>query len=51
MKRVVQSCVNTYEGEWGGLLGLGKVKDYVETLRGGIGGPSLAGEDSKWRLK
>lgn len=51
MKRVVQSCVNTYEKKWGGLLGLGKIKDYVEILRGGIGGPSLAGEDSKWRLK
>jgi hypothetical protein len=51
MKRVVQSCVNTYEGKWGGLLGLGKVKDYVEILRGGVGGPSLAGENSKWRLK
>jgi hypothetical protein len=49
-KKVVQSCVNTYEGKWGGLLGLGKIKDYVETLRGGIGGPSRRGEDSKWRL-
>lgn len=49
-KKVVQSCVNTYEGKWGGLLGLGKIKDYVEILRGGIGGPSRRGEDSKWRL-
>jgi hypothetical protein len=50
MKKVVQSCVNTYEGKWGGLIGLGKIKDYVEILRGGIGGPSRRGEDSKWRL-
>lgn len=49
-KKVVQACVNTYEGKWGGLLGLGKIKDYVEILRGGIGGPSRRGEDSKWRL-
>jgi len=49
-KRVVQSCVNTYEGKWGGLFGLGKVKDYVDILRGGMGGPSLRGDNSKWRL-
>jgi hypothetical protein len=51
MKRVVQSCVNTYEGKWGGIPIVNNIKKYVETLRGGIGGPSLAGEDSKWRLK
>ena len=53
MKNVVQSCVSTYEGKWGGFLGvdLKNTKKYVEILRGGIGGPSLAGEDSKWRLK
>ena len=53
MKRVVQSCVSTYEKKWGGFLGidLDNIKKYVEILRGGIGGPSLAGEDSKWRLK
>jgi hypothetical protein len=52
MKKVVQSCVNTYEGEWGGFLGvdLKNTKKYVEILRGGEGGPSRRGEDSKWRL-
>jgi hypothetical protein len=52
MKNVVQSCVNTYTGKWGGLLGLGEIKNYVEILQGKQqGGPSIAGEDSKWRLK
>ena len=52
MKKVVQSCVSTYEGKWGGFLGidLENTKKYVEILRGGIGGPSRRGEDSKWRL-
>lgn len=51
-KKVVQACVDTYEGEWGGFLGvdLKNTKKYVEILRGGIGGPSRKGADAKWRL-
>ena len=51
-KKVVQACVDTYEGKWGGFLGidLENTKKYVEILRGGIGGPSRKGADAKWRL-
>lgn len=51
-KKVVQACVDTYEGKWGGFLGidLENTKKYVEILRGGIGGPSRKGADAKWKL-
>lgn len=49
-KNDAQRCVNDYENKWGGFLGLGNIKKYVEIMRGGIGGPSRAGDDSKWRL-
>ena len=49
MKEKVQACVNEFDGKWGGMLS--SIDNYVETLRGGSGGPLSYGEDSKWRLK
>lgn len=48
MKEKVQACVNQFDGEWGGVLS--KIDEYVQTLRGGSGGPLSYGEDAKWRL-
>jgi hypothetical protein len=49
MKDKVQACVNEFDGKWGGMFS--SVDNYIETLRGGSGGPLSYGEDSKWRLK
>ncbi len=49
MKEKVQACVNEFDGKWGGMLS--SIDNYVETLRGGSGGPLSYGEGSKWRLK
>lgn len=49
MKEKVQACSNEFDGKWGGMLS--SVDNYVETLRGGSGGPLSYGEDAKWRLK
>ena len=49
MKEKVQACANQFDGKWGGIFS--SVDNYVETLRGGSGGPLSYGEDSKWRLK
>lgn len=49
MKEKVQACANEFDGKWGGMLS--SIDNYVETLRGGSGGPLSYGEDSKWRLK
>jgi hypothetical protein len=49
MKEKVQACVNEFDGKWGGMLS--SIDNYIETLRGGSGGPLSYGEDSKWRLK
>jgi hypothetical protein len=46
MKEKVQACVNEFDGKWGGMLS--SIDNYVETLRGGTGGPL---SDSEWRLK
>ena len=49
MKEKVQACVNEFDGKWGGMFS--SIDNYIETLRGGSGGPLSYGEDSKWRLK
>ena len=49
MKEKVQACANEFEGKWGGILS--RIDNYVETLRGGSGGPLSYGEDAKWRLQ
>jgi len=49
MKEKVQACANQFDGKWGGIFS--SIDNYVETLRGGSGGPLSYGEDSKWRLK
>jgi hypothetical protein len=49
LKSQVQACANQFDGKWGGIFS--SVDNYVETLRGGSGGPLSYGEDSKWRLK
>jgi hypothetical protein len=48
MKEKVQACVNEFDGKWGGALS--KIDNYVETLRGGSGGPLPYGDNSKWLL-
>jgi hypothetical protein len=50
LKQRVQACVNHYRKDWGGLLNLGPLKKKVDLLRGGIGGTSSYGDDSKWRI-
>jgi hypothetical protein len=50
LKQKVQACVNHYREDWGGLLNLGPLKKKVDLLRGGIGGTSSYGDDSKWRI-
>ena len=56
-KRVVQACADTYYKKWGiiGSLKKGegskKLDMYIDTLRGGAGGPSPYGDDAKWKLK
>jgi len=49
MKEKVQACANEFDGKWGGMLS--SIDNYIETLRGGSGGPLSYGDDSKWRLK
>lgn len=48
MKEKVQACVNEFDGKWGGAFS--KIDNYVETLRGGSGGPLPYGDNSKWLL-
>jgi hypothetical protein len=50
VKQEVQTCVNHYEEDWGGLLNLGPLKKKVDLLKGAKGGTSSWGRDSKWRL-
>jgi hypothetical protein len=50
MKEQVQTCVNHYEEDWGGLLNLGPLKKKVDLLKGVKGGTSSWGRDSKWRI-
>jgi hypothetical protein len=49
MKEKVQACVDEFNGRWGPDR-LTKIDDFVDTLKGGIGGPSKTGNDAKWRL-
>lgn len=49
LKSKVQACANQFDGKWGGIFS--SVDNYIETLRGGAGGPLSYGEDAKWRLK
>jgi hypothetical protein len=49
MKEKVQACVDEFNGRWGPHR-LTKIDDFVDTLKGGIGGPSKTGNDAKWRL-
>lgn len=49
LKSKVQACANQFDGKWGGMFS--SVDNYIETLRGGAGGPLSYGEDAKWRLK
>lgn len=52
LKQKVQTCVNHYREDWGGLLNLGPLKKKVDVLTGNVigTGPSRRGPDSKWRL-
>jgi hypothetical protein len=51
LKAKTQACKNEYGGNWGGPLSGGRRMDnFLETMSGGIGGPSRAGDDAKWRL-
>jgi len=49
MKSDVQACKNEFYGRWG-FFGGKKVDKMLDIMSGGIGGPSRAGDDSKWRL-
>lgn len=50
LKAKTQACKNEYGGDWGILSGGRRMDNYLEIMSGGIGGPSRAGEDAKWRL-
>jgi hypothetical protein len=51
MKKTVQACVNIWSVKgWGGLRP-GHFRDMVDVMRGGKGGPSSYGPDSKWKLQ
>jgi hypothetical protein len=51
MKETVQACVNEYTVKgWGGLRP-GHFRDMVDVMKGGKGGPSSYGPDSKWKLQ
>jgi hypothetical protein len=52
LRQQVQTCVNHYREDWGGLLNLGPLKKKVDILTGNVmgTGPSRRGPDSKWRL-
>lgn len=49
LKYKVQACKNEFYQDWG-FLGAGKVDKMLDIMSGGIGGPSRAGDDAKWRL-
>jgi hypothetical protein len=49
MKSDVQACKNEFYGRWG-FFGGKKVDKMLDIMSGGIGGPSRAGDDAKWRL-
>jgi hypothetical protein len=50
LKTKTQACKNEYGGDWGALSGGRRMDNYLEIMSGGIGGPSRAGDDAKWRL-
>jgi hypothetical protein len=50
LKAKTQACKNEYGGDWGILSGGRRMDNYLEIMSGGIGGPSRAGDDAKWRL-
>lgn len=50
LKAKTQACKNEYGGDWGMLSGGRRMDNYLEIMSGGIGGPSRAGDDAKWRL-
>lgn len=50
LKAKTQACKNEYGGDWGAFSGGRRMDNYLEIMSGGIGGPSRAGDDAKWRL-
>lgn len=50
LKAKTQACKNEYSGDWGMLSGGRRMDNYLEIMSGGVGGPSRAGDDAKWRL-
>ena len=51
MHDAVESCVRQHHpNSWGGLRP-GYFRDMAETMKGGKGGPSSYGNDSKWRIQ
>jgi hypothetical protein len=50
LKDKTQACKNEYYKDWGIFRKGKKMDNYLDILSGGLGGPSLRGENSKWRL-
>jgi hypothetical protein len=50
LKDKTQACKNEYYKDWGILSGGKRMDNYLDIMSGGIGGPSLRGDNSKWRL-
>jgi hypothetical protein len=50
LKEKTQACKNEFYGDWDVLSGGRKMDNYLDIMSGGIGGPSRAGDDAKWRL-
>jgi len=50
LKYKTQACKGEYYKDWGVLSGGRRMDNYLDIMSGGIGGPSRAGDDAKWRL-
>ena len=50
LKYKTQACKGEYYNDWGILSGGRRMDNYLDIMSGGIGGPSRAGDDAKWRL-